>query len=273
MNLAILGSGIVSLDAATALGKKKHHVTLATRHPESIHNFIRAAEKTIVLNEYDEASLSPILANNQLIVVALLSEISKENAQTSYELANTLHSCAANSDFTRRILYVSSTVVYGDHQGLWVDETSSLKTKTEEGKLLLKAERIIDSLKKLSWPVCILRIAELYGPGKELSKRIKLLKGALPGSGLPYTNMIHRLDVSAAIDYCISHNLEGTYNLADDEHPTREQLYQQIAEKNRLPKIKWDPNYDGWKSINKRVSNRKIKSSGFSFLYPQRILD
>jgi nucleoside-diphosphate-sugar epimerase len=273
MNAAIFGSGILSLDAASNLRKKKYHVTLAARQPEALHDFMRAAEKSIILNDYDEESLIPIIANNPVIIVASLSEISKETAQTSLEVAEAIRRCAAGSDFIRRIIYVSSTTVYGDHKGLWVDETSTLKGKSEEAKLLLKAERLIKSLEDLSWSVCILRIAELYGPGREISKRMKLVKGPLPGSGTTYTNMIHRSDVASAIEYCISHHLDGIYNLADDDHPTREELYDQVTKKFHLPKTTWDPNYDGWKSINKRISNRKIKSAGFSLRHPSRVID
>jgi nucleoside-diphosphate-sugar epimerase len=149
-----------------------------------------------------------------------------------------------------------------------------LKSKATEVASLIEAERLFFSLSEVNWSVAILRVAEIYGPDEELSKRLKTLNGPLPGSGTAYTNMIHRSDVIAAIDYCIRHQLEGIYNLVDDEHPTREQLYRKIAEKCGFAPFTWNSNYNsGWHEVNKRVSNHKIKAAGFSLKYSQRVLD
>jgi NAD dependent epimerase/dehydratase family enzyme len=85
--------------------------------------------------------------------------------------------------------------------------------------------------------------------------------------------MVHRADVTAAIDYALRHRLDGIYNLADDDHPTRQELYNHIAEKLGLPAIQWDQNSDAYRGGNKRISNHKIKAKGFTFLYPHRVID
>jgi len=85
--------------------------------------------------------------------------------------------------------------------------------------------------------------------------------------------MIHKDDCAAAIDYALNHKLEGVFNVADDEHPTRRELYGHIAKKYRLAEVKWDPTLTGLHSGNKRVSNHKIKAEGFAFLHPTRVLD
>jgi nucleoside-diphosphate-sugar epimerase len=174
----------------------------------------------------------------------------------------------------RRLIYTSSTSVYGDHHGLWVDETSELKAKSEQAHILIETEKTYLSLKELGWNVCTLRFSEIYGPGRELSKRVEKLQGhTLPGAGDHYTNMIHKKDCAYAIDYALKHKLEGIFNATDDEHQTRRELYDAISLKFRLPKVKWDSNLTGLHSGNKRVSNHKIKAEGFSLFHPHRVLD
>ena len=50
---------------------------------------------------------------------------------------------ALEMDLPRHLIYTSSTSVYGDHHGLWVDETSDLRGKNEQAKILIEAEKTI----------------------------------------------------------------------------------------------------------------------------------
>jgi NAD dependent epimerase/dehydratase family enzyme len=85
--------------------------------------------------------------------------------------------------------------------------------------------------------------------------------------------MIHKSDVSAAIDYALRHQLDGIFNLADDDHPTRNELYAAVAKQNHLKPPHCDPTLVTIRNGNKRVSNHKIKSEGFVFRFPHRLLD
>jgi nucleoside-diphosphate-sugar epimerase len=273
MNLAIIGDGEISYTLASFLDKQKHHVTVAIQQPEQIDLFSKVTEKTIVVKGFADEDLIPLLMQNSLLVIPLSSEFLEESAPVSLEIAHAIRRIALHSEWSRRLLMISSTAVYGDHHGLWVDETSPLKAKTSEGKMLIEAERIFHSLTELGWQVSILRVAEIYGPKRELSKRFSSIKGPFPGSGSAYTNMIHEADLIAAVDYTIRHHLKGIYNVVDDVHPTREQLYKQLVDRLHLPSVKWNPNYSGGNGVNKRVSNHKIKAAGFSLQYAERVLE
>ena len=85
--------------------------------------------------------------------------------------------------------------------------------------------------------------------------------------------MIHKEDVAGAVDYAYRHDCEGIYNLSDDDHPLRKDLYDAVAKKHHLHKVEWDPTHPGLRSDNKRVSNHKIKGEGFSLRHPHRVLD
>ena len=274
MNIVIIGCGYIGSEAALVWSKKGHHVTATTRNPERLAELSRVAQKSVIIKGNDEDELIPLIANNDLILVTIAAD-SPDHYESAYlNTAQIFRHLALEMDLPRHLIYTSSTSIYGDHHGLWVDETSDLMSKSDQGKILIDAEKHYLSLEELGWHVCALRFAEIYGPGRELSKRVKQLEGhTLPGSGEHYTNMIHKADCAGAIDYALRHHLEGIFNVADDEHPTRKELYDQISLKFKLPKVKWDPALTGLHSGNKRVSNHKIKAEGFAFRHPHRILD
>ncbi len=273
-HIAIIGCGYVGSEVAHILHKRGEHVTATTRNPSRLNDLAKVAHKGVLIKGNSEAELAPLIASHETLVVSIGAD-----SHTAYESAY-LHTAqlfrhlAIEMDLPRRLIYTSSTSVYGDHHGRWVDEEADLLSTSEQGKILIEAERQYQSLAELGWHVCILRLAEVYGPGRELSKRIRDLKGQhLPGTGDTFTNMIHKTDCATAIDYAIRHHLEGIYNLADDEHPTRKELYDAIAKKFNLPAPRWDPQLTSMHPGNKRVSNHKIKAEGFTFRHPHRILD
>ncbi len=274
MNIAIIGCGYVGSEASAIWSKKGYHVTATTRHPERLEELSRVAQKGLILKGNDEDELIPLIANNDILIITIAAD-SPEHYESAYlNTAQIFRHLALEMDLPRHLIYTSSTSIYGDHHGLWVDESSDLHGKGEQAKILIEAEKAYLSLQELGWHVCILRFAEIYGPGRELSKRVEQMIGhTLPGTGEHYTNMIHRQDCSSAIDYALRHHLEGVFNAADDEHPTRKELYDLISHKFKMPRVKWDPTLIGLHSGNKRVSNHKIKSEGFAFRHPHRMLD
>jgi len=274
MNIAILGAGYLGKQAAALWSQRKDHVTVTTRHAERLAELAPVAQKCIILKEADESVLASLVFENEALLVTIAAA-SPDNYESAYlHTAQAIRHIALKGSPIRRLIYTSSTSVYGDQQGLWVDETSELKAKSDKAKILIETERLYDSLKEIGWHVCILRLAEIYGPGRELSSRLRSHKGStLPGNGANYSNMIHRDDAVAAIDYALRHQLRGIYNLADDDHPTRQALYQHVVEKFCLPPVKWSPSYDTFHAGNKRVSNHKIKSEGFVLHYPHRVID
>ena len=274
MNIVIIGCGYLGLETASIWKKSKHHVTATTRNPEKLDALSKVAQKTIILKGNDEDELAPLIAHNEVILVTIAAD-NPEHYESAYlNTAQLFRHLALEMDLPRQLIYTSSTSVYGDHHGQWVDETSELFGKSDQAKILIEAENLYLSLQELGWDICLLRLSEIYGPGRELSTRVKQMEGhILPGPGDPYTNMIHKQDCASAIDYALRHDLEGIFNLSDDDHPTRKELYDAVSKKFHLPKVKWDPNHTALHSGNKRVSNHKIKAAGFALRHPHRVLD
>ena len=273
-SIAVLGCGYVGSQAAKIWTKRGMHVTGTTRHPNRLPKIAEVAQKGLLLKSNDEEDIASIIASNETILVSIAADRPQDYDNAYRHTAQVFRNLAIEMGLPRRLIYTSSTSVYGDHHGKFVDEDSELLSKTDNGKILIETERLYTSLAEFGWHVCILRLAEVYGPEREISKKVRENQGiALAGTGEQYTNMVHRADCAEAIDYALRHHLEGVYNVADDDHPTRKELYSQVADLHQLEHTHWDPKLTSMHSGNKRVSNHKIKAQGFSLHYPHRILD
>ena len=92
-----------------------------------------------------------------------------------------------------RLIYVSSTSVYGQDAGEWVDEVSVCAPSTESGLICLDAEGVVRSFFPTgAGRATILRFSGIYGPGR-LLRRIESIRTAEPIEGNPeaYLNLIH----------------------------------------------------------------------------------
>lgn len=270
----IIGCGYLGMKIATLLSQKKIHVTATTRHVERLKELAQVAQKGVILKSTQEEVFHSLIQVNDLIIVTIAPDRREAYDSTYLQTAQTIRQIAASHPSPKWLIYTSSTSVYGDHHGLWVDEDSPLLSQTPQGKCLIDTENCYLSLKEFGWTTTLFRVSELYGPpGRELQqKALRMQEFAAFNSKDHYTNMIHGNDAATAIDYAISHHLKGIYNLADDEHPTRQEFYSQLAKHYQLAEPTWDPSLSSFHSDNKRVSNHKIKSAGFSFEHPHRNL-
>ncbi|NVO62322.1 SDR family oxidoreductase [Photobacterium damselae] len=138
---------------------------------------------------------------------------------------------AAEYHGCKRIIFISTTAVYGDTKGR-VTESTKPRPQTESGKAHLEIERqLLDT-----WPdrSTILRLSGLIGPNRHpvkfLSGRKDIEKGADP------VNLIHLTDCIAAISRIIAKQPPSPIlHLAANSHPSRASYYTQMAELAKLP--------------------------------------
>ena len=168
----------------------------------------------------------------------------------------------------RRVFFTSSTGVYGQTDGSWVDEASPTEPQGFSGKAMLEAERLLfDS----GFPACAVRFGGIYGPG-----RTRLLSlaaaGALCAPSPPlYTNRIHREDCAGVLLHLMGlTDLDELYLAVDDEPAAKYDVLFWLAAQIGAPPPKAGaaaPTSKG-SSPNKRCANRKLKATGFRFRYP-----
>ncbi len=273
LKIAIIGCGYVGQALASRWKSLGHHITGTTRSFDKLGNILKHCQKAEVLHSTDADKLSQIVNENDVIALTVAADNPEDYENVYLRTAQNLKNCAKNSPL-KSLLYTSSTFVYGDHNGKWVDESSSLLNETEPGRILIETEKTLTSLQDLGWNVLVFRLSEIYGPNRNLSEKVKKYQGSiLSGQGDNYTNMVHLDDIVEAYTYALNHRLRGIYNLSDDEHTIRSELYKQISDRFGFKPIKWDPSVKTLRSGNKRVSNHKIKSVGYTFIHPKRIID
>ncbi len=171
--------------------------------------------------------------------------------------------------------YLSTTGVYGDHGGGWVDETTPLSPTTKRGKYRVRAEQ---QWQALGLPLHIFRLAGIYGPGRGPFAKVRSGKARRIIKKDQVFSRIHVDDVAQVLLASINQpNPGAVYNLCDDMAAPPEDV---IAHAARLLGLACPPDEDfetaemtamarSFYADSKRVRNDKIKNElGIKLLYP-----
>jgi nucleoside-diphosphate-sugar epimerase len=132
-------------------------------------------------------------------------------------------------------VYTSSTSVYPQDGGMRVPETCSTEGAGERAQILLKAEKLAETM--AFQRVFILRLAGIYGPGRH-HVLDQVRTGEISGRGDHRLNLVHRDDIVSAIWAAFSASAEiegGIFNVADDGAPTKVDLADYLAGELGLP--------------------------------------
>lgn len=170
----------------------------------------------------------------------------------------------------RRLVCVSSTGVYEQQGGTWVDENTIASPSHFSGRLLLETEELLHSS---PFPTTLVRFSGIYGP-----TRIRLLHRVAQGlefrrEGPPvFTNRIHQEDCAGVLRHVMElENPAPLYLASDDDPVERNTLLLWMAGEMNVSPPPFAPlegKADSFLRSNKRCSNRLIKSHGYRFRYP-----
>lgn len=167
--------------------------------------------------------------------------------------------------------YLSSTGVYGDHQGAWVDEDSECKNPTPRSQNRLNAEQAWLELESVhNIPTHIFRLAGIYGPGRSAVDKLKSGKSFSIFKPHQVFSRIHVADIAEVLYTSMQSPTPGEiFNICDDE-PEASNIVEQYAAKllnMHKPKLidyeKADlsPMAKEFYNANRRVSNKKVKDT------------
>lgn len=172
--------------------------------------------------------------------------------------------------------YLSTTGVYGDHAGGWVDESTQLTPATKRGRLRVKAEAQWQSIPDL--PLHIFRLAGIYGPRRGPFSKVRngsarriIKKGQV-------FSRIHVDDIAQVLYASILHPNPGAiYNVCDDDPAPPQDVIAYAAELLRMPvpeaidfeDAEMSPMARSFYAESKKVSNNRIKEElGVKLIYP-----
>ena len=135
------------------------------------------------------------------------------------------------------IVYLSTSGVYGDRQGAWVDEETLPAPQTARARRRLYAENTLRQWgKDNSVAVVILRVGGIYGPGRLPIERLRKGLPVLRESECGYTNRIHADDLAAICVAAAEYgHADRIYNVSDGQNGTMTQYFKAVALRLGLP--------------------------------------
>ena len=268
MTILLAGCGDLGTEAALRFAALGHRVVGWRRSPGNLPAAIEG-----VAADLSAAGLPPVPADTSAVVVAVAADASTEEAyRAAYVqgLSNVLNALERDGVAPRRVLFVSSTAVYGDAGGGWVDERTEPDPGGFSGRVLLEAEELLRArLQGTGTQGISLRLGGIYGPGR--TRLIDQVRGgsAVVPRDVRYTNRIHRDDAAAAIVHLATMDAEpaGTYIGVDNDPADLGTVLRFLATEMGLtepPAGDAGPARGG----NKRCRNSLLLSTGFTFTYP-----
>ena len=181
----------------------------------------------------------------------------------------------------RRLIYISTSGVYGDCEGAWIDETAALNPKTDRAHRRLEAERRVqDYGARSGCDVLVLRVPGIYGDGRLPETRIRQGLPVIDPREAPFSNRIHADDLAEACYQARTKGASGqAYNISDGHPSTMTDYFWQVADHLGLPRPPAIPLAEARKVLtpamlsfleeSKRLDNRRMREElGVVLRYP-----
>ena len=268
MKVAIIGCGYVGTAVAQYWRDKGLHILATTTRANRMSELMTVADRVEVLNGTDAERLRLALVGRQVVLLCVGSKQKVNYRDTYLGTAQTLAQVLPDTD-VEHLIYTSTYSVYGQHQGAWVTEEMPPIPTTVNGKIIAATEQTLLETMTPQRQVCILRLGGIYGPGRTLEKIYSRLAGATrSGKGDEGSNWVHLDDIVGAIDWVRTNRLSGIYNLVQDEVLTVRELIATVCDRYHLDPVKWDEDKPSDRPHNVRVSNAKLKRTGYQFVHP-----
>jgi len=267
MRVLIAGCGYVGTVFGQLLSKQGHTAFGLRRNPAFLPDEIKGIRGDILEPE----SLENLPDSLDAVVFCVSAGGFSEDLYRSIYVDGTRNLLEALKEKTVdacQTVFVSSTGVYGQLDGGWVNESSKTAPLGFSGKIMLEGEEIV---KENSSRPIILRFGGIYGPGRDRLIRLVESGNVKAGEGLKYTNRIYRDGGAAAILHLLTGKVVHTvYNVVDECPAVYSEIVEWIAGELGLElpsQIEGDGNVTV-RGGNKRVSSARLLSSGFRLQYP-----
>jgi nucleoside-diphosphate-sugar epimerase len=190
----------------------------------------------------------------------------------SYLLAqqNLVRILSRRNHYPERFFFASSTSVYSQQSGEWVDEDSPTLPRHFTGLRMLEAEQ---RLRACSLPTTVIRFGGIYGPERfRLLRRVAHSEEKLYAGPPVYTNRIHVEDCASVLSHLMTvRNPEAVYIAVDNEPVDRNVLVKWLSKRLEVSEpetIPLDRASERLRRNNKRCNNALLRSTEFRFRFP-----
>lgn len=264
LRVLIAGCGYVGTALGLALLRAGHEVFALSRNPDRLPSEFSRLHADLA--DPSTLRLPPGLD------FAMFSASADESSDDAYRrtyvngLSNLLEALAS-SPTLKRLFFTSSTAVYAQSDGGWVDEASPTEPRHFSGKRTLEAEEVALGS---ALPATVLRCSGIYGP-----ERTRLVEGVRTGAlRIPpedhFTNRIHRDDIVGAVMHLMQTNGDvDRLLLSDDDPAPYTEVIAYLARRLGVPLPAVDPEAPPRaRGGNKRCRNQRLHELGYELRFP-----
>ncbi len=279
MRVTIVGCGYLGLALGERLAADGHDAAGVRRSAEGLEAVADAGVEPVRADVTDPGSLDALPDADAVVFAASAGDRDAEAARAVYVdgLRAVVSEYGSRADPPDRLLYASSTGVYGDRGGEWVDEETPVEPGTDRERVLADAERVAtDEAAEAGIDGTAVRFGGIYGPGRFRVERY-LRRPVTEG----YLNVVHRADAAGVLRFLLAEDHRPDVLVAVDDEPV------------------WKPDFAAWLAeqcgtdppptrtreaylaetdhgesrrrrvlASKRCSNERLRALGYDRLYP-----
>jgi nucleoside-diphosphate-sugar epimerase len=279
--LLIIGSGDVALRAIPLL-KKGYRVFAMVRDPAKFAG-LRALGAIPLLGDLDDRNSLERIAGiaDAVLHLAPPPNTGMHDTRTRNLFGVLSHRRGRTSNLPKRLVYISTSGVYGDCAGARVSETHSLKATSPRARRRVDAEvQVRDWAKRNGVNACILRVPGIYAADRLPLDRLQQGTPGIIGSEDSYTNHIHADDLARI---CVAALRRGktcrAYHASDDSQLKMGEYFDRVADAFGLPRVPrisraeaqqvLSPMLLSFMNESRRLTNQRIKHElKVQLLYP-----
>ncbi|PPD13035.1 MULTISPECIES: NAD-dependent epimerase/dehydratase family protein [Methylophilus] len=261
MRILQVGCGGLGSLIAQATLAQDHELTIVRRS----HKAVPPGAQVLYLDVVAGEGLSTLHTIKADILLYCLAPVEGQSYQQTY--VEGLRHVLAHVSLSqlKHVFFISSTGVYGEQQGEWIDDDTPAIPVDAEGQVILEAERLLD---ELDCGHTALRVSGIYGP-----KRLYLLRLLQNPARWPtkthWTNRIHELDVAATVVHLYEYladgkSLPGHCILTDGVPAAQHEVLQWLAAQQNLPAPETPPLQP---QSGKRIRNGFLQQIGFKLQF------
>ena len=272
MHVTILGCGYVGCALAERLVGAGHDVLGVRRSALDTVRETGAEARAADVTDADELASLP---DTDAVVFAASSGGRGADAAREVYVGGLEATVEAYAGRAEKLVYTSSTGVYGDHGGDWVDEDTDIEPTTEKTAVLAEAERTaLEDGADAGFDATVVRFAGLYGP--ERYRLARYVEGPVTEG---YLNMLHREDAAGITAFALERD-EDLWLAVDDEPVSKWAFADWLAAEcdeprpekrtveERLEAGDLSEAAERRLRTSKRCSNAKLRDAGYEFAYP-----
>ncbi len=261
--ILIAGCGDVGIALGLTLIQGGHHVYALRRNTGALPDVLHPVAADLT----DTATLRSLPAVDFVFYTAAADGRDEAAYERAYVagVGNLLEALNTSDQAVQRFVFVSSTGVYGQDAGEWVDESSPTEPTRFTGRKLLQGERLC---LEGPYPATAVRFGGIYRPGSSRLLR-QVREGATCVEHPPrYTNRIHRDDCAGVLRHLAQIPAPAPiYNGVDCEPAAQCEVMDWLAQRLNAPSPRREA-AEGSAGQGKRCRNHLLLQSGYRFLYP-----